>query len=186
MVDRCHVACQPPVGSYEEDYRRSDKEGVPVSNTVEVVAIPEQAIAYLSVHGSVRQVRQPFARLFAAVAEAGLLTAGPPMARFDLNLADPDDADYEVAVPIALGPHGTMPDHSGDVRADTMPAHYALVTTHKGPYEEIGAGYIALTEELNSLGYAVTGPASEVYLVGIDDGAAPADFVTEVRLPIAR
>ena len=63
---------------------------------------------------------------------------------------------------------------------------YALVTIHRGPYEEIGAGYVALTEELNSLGYAVTGPASEVYLVGTDDGAAPADFVTEVRLPIAR
>ena len=157
-----------------------------MSNTVEVIAIPEQPIAYLSVHGSVRQMQQPFARLFAAVGEAGLLTAGPPMARFDLNLADPDDADYEVAVPITLGPNGTMPDNSGDVRADTMPAHYALVTVHKGPYEEIGAGYVALTEELNSLGYAVTGPASEVYLVGSDDGAAPADFVTEVRLPIAR
>jgi effector-binding domain-containing protein len=67
-----------------------------------------------------------------------------------------------------------------------MPAHYALVTTHKGPYEEIGAGYAALSAELNSLGYAVTGPASEVYLVGSDSGAAPADFITEVRLPVAR
>ena len=157
-----------------------------MSSAVELIAIPEQAIAYLSVHGSVRKMQQPFAQLFAAVAEAGLLTAGPPMARFDLDLVDPDDADYEVAVPIALGPHGTMPDNIGDVRADTMPAHYALVTTHRGPYDEIGAGYVALTEELNSLGYAVTGPASEVYLVGSDSGAAPLDFVTEVQLPVAR
>ena len=157
-----------------------------MSNAVELIAIPEQMIAYLPVHGSVREMKEPFARLFAAVADAGLLPVGPPMARFDLNLADPDDADYEVALPITLGPNGNMPDDSGDVRADTMPAHYALVTTHKGPYEEIGAGYVAITEELNSLGYAVTGPASEVYLVGSDDGAAPADFVTEVRLPIAR
>jgi effector-binding domain-containing protein len=67
-----------------------------------------------------------------------------------------------------------------------MPAHYALVTTHKGPYEEIGAGYAALTEELNALGYGVAGPASEVYLVGSDSGAAPAAYVTEVRLPVAR
>jgi effector-binding domain-containing protein len=157
-----------------------------VSTAVELIAIPEQTIAYLSVHGSVRQMREPFARLFAAVAEAGLSPAGPLMARFDLNLADPDDADYEVALPIALGPHGTMPDNAGDVRSDTMPAHYALVTTHKGPYEEIGAGYAALTAELNSLGYAVAGPASEVYLVGSDGGAEPADYVTEVRLPVAR
>ena len=155
-------------------------------NAVELIAIPEQAIAYLSVHGSVRRMQQPFRQLFAAVAEAGLSPTGPPMARFDLNLADADDVDYEVAVPIALGPHGSMPASIGDVRADTMPAHYALVTTHKGPYEEIGAGYLALTEELNSLGYAVTGPASEVYLVGSDSGATPADFVTEVRLPVAR
>ena len=33
-----------------------------------------------------------------------------------------------------------------------------------GPYEEIGAGYVALTEELNSLGYAVTVRRSQVYL----------------------
>ena len=143
-------------------------------NAVELIAIPEQTIAYLAVHGSVRRMQQPFARLFAAVAEAGLTPA------------DPDDADYEVAVPITLGSHGTMPDNAGDVRSDTMPAHYALVTTHKGPYDEIGAGYAALTEELNSLGYAVTGPASEVYLVGSDSGAAPSDFITEVRLPVAR
>jgi effector-binding domain-containing protein len=157
-----------------------------VPNAVELIAIPEQTIAYLSVHGSVRQMQEPFARLLAAVAEAGLSAAGPPMARFDLNLADPNDADYEVAVPIALGPNGMMPDNAEDVRSDTMPAHYALVTTHRGPYEEIGAGYAALTAELNSLGYAVTGPASEVYLVGSDGGAEPADYVTEVRLPVAR
>ena len=157
-----------------------------MSNAVELIAIPEQTIAYLPLHGSVRNVKQHFAQLFAAVAEAGLLPAGPPMARFDLVLADPDDADYEVAVPITLGPFGDMPDSSGDVRADIMPAHYALVTTHKGPYEEIGAGYEALTAELNSLGYAVTGPVSEVYLVDSDSGAAPADFVTEVRLPVDR
>ena len=157
-----------------------------MSNAVELIAIPEQTIAYLSVHGSVRQMREPFARLYAAVAKAGLSAAGPPMARFDLNLADPDDADYEAAVPIALGPNGMMPDNAEDVRSDTMPAHYALVTTHKGPYEEIGAGYAALTEELNALGYGVAGPASEVYLVGSDSVATPADYVTEVRLPVAR
>jgi effector-binding domain-containing protein len=157
-----------------------------VSNAVELIAIPEQTIAYLAVHGSVRHMREPFARLFAALAETGLSPAGPPMARFDLDLDNPDDADYEVAVPIALGPNGEMPDNTNDVRSDTMPAHYALVTTHRGPYEEIGAGYVALTEELNALGYAVTGPASEVYLVGSDSGAAPADFITEVRLPVAR
>ena len=157
-----------------------------MSNEVEVILIPEQTIAYLPVHGSVRRTQEPFARLFAALAAAGVSIAGPPMARFDLDLADPDDADYEVAVPVALGPRGTMPANADGVRSGALPAHYALVTTHNGPYEEIGAGYAALTEELNSLGYAVTGPASEVYLVGSDDGVAPAEFVTEVRLPIAR
>jgi effector-binding domain-containing protein len=157
-----------------------------VPNAVELIAIPEQTIAYLAVHGSVRRMQEPFTRLFAAVAEAGLSPNGPPMARFDLNLADPDDTDFEVAVPVTLGPHGDMPDNAANVRSDTLPAHYALVTIHKGPYEEIGTGYVALTEELNSLGYAVTGPASEVYLVGSDSGAQPADYVTEVRLPVAR
>ncbi|HUK77724.1 MAG TPA: GyrI-like domain-containing protein [Thermoleophilia bacterium] len=153
-------------------------------NAVEHIAIPEQTIAYLAVHGSVRETQEPFARLFAALAEAGVSPAGPPMARFDLNLSDPDDADYEVAVPIALDPGTKLPDNAAHVRAGTLPAHYALVTVHEGPYEEIGAGYTALTEELDSLGYGVAGPASEVYLVGADSGVESADFVTEVRLPV--
>jgi effector-binding domain-containing protein len=157
-----------------------------VSNAAELIAIPAETIAYLPTHGSVRQMKEPFRRLYAAVDEAGLVPAGPPMARFDLNLDDPDDADFEVAVPIAVDPDTTLPSKIGDARTGTLPAHYALVTTHEGPYEEIGAGYETLTEELNSLGYAVTGPASEVYLVGSDSDADPADYVTEVRVPVAR
>ena len=153
-------------------------------NEVEHVAIPAQTMAYLSVHGSVRKTQEPFARLFAALAQAGVAPAGPPMARFDLDLSDPDDADYEVAVPVAPDADGKLPATPAPVRCGTLPPHYALVTVHNGPYEEIGAGYTALTEELNALGHAVAGPASEVYLVGTDSGAAPADFVTEVRLPV--
>ena len=46
-----------------------------MSNAVELIAIPEQTIAYLPLHGSVRNMKQQFARLFAAIAEAGLLPA---------------------------------------------------------------------------------------------------------------
>ena len=91
-----------------------------MSNAVELIAIPEQPIAYLSVHGSVHDMQQPFTQLFAAVAETGLLPAGPPMARFDLSLADPNDADCEVAVPVAHGLHASMPGDIRDVRAGTM------------------------------------------------------------------
>ena len=155
-----------------------------MSNAVEHIAIPEQTIAYLPVHGSVRETEEPFARLFAGLAESGVSPAGPPMARFELALSDPDDADYEVAVPIALGPHGRLVGNAGQVRSATLPAHYALVITHEGPYEEIGAGYAVLAAELDALGHGVAGPVSEVYLVGSDSGAAPADYVTEVRVPV--
>ncbi|MBM3146398.1 MAG: GyrI-like domain-containing protein [Actinobacteria bacterium] len=157
-----------------------------MSNAVEVIAIPAQAIAYLPAHGSVRRLDDPFADLMRGLVEAGLTPAGPPMARFDLDLRDPDDADFEVAVPIELAADGSVPPGAGDIGTATLPAHYALVTIHEGSYQEIGAGYTALTEELNSLGYAVTGPASEVYLTGSADGVPPADYVTEVRVPIAR
>ena len=155
-----------------------------MANAVEHIAIPGQTIAYLPVHGSVRETQEPLARLFAALAEVGVSPAGPPMARFDLDLSDPDDADYEVAVPIDVGAGGALPRNAENVRAGTLPPHYALVIVHNGPYEEIGAGYTALSQELDSLGLGVAGPASEVYLVGPDSGAAPAEFVTEVRLPV--
>ena len=155
-----------------------------MASAVEHIAIPEQTIAYLPAHGSLRQTGEPFARLFAGLAEVGASPAGPPMARFELDISDPDDADFEVAVPIDLAPGDRLPDNAEHVRSATLPAHYALVMTHNGPYEEIGAGYTALTEELTTVGAAVAGPASEVYLVGSDSGVAPADFVTEVQVPI--
>lgn len=157
-----------------------------MSNAVEVIAIPAQAIAYLPAHGSVRRLDEPFATLMAGLQEAGIEPAGPPMARFDLDLRHPDDADFEVAVPIALAEDGSLPAGAGDIGTAVLPAHYALVTIHEGPYHEIGAGYTALTEELNSIGHAVTGPASEVYLTGSADGVPPSAYVTEVRVPIAR
>jgi len=157
-----------------------------VANDVELIAIPPQTVAYLMTHGSVREVGEPLGRLFAAVAAAGLTPAGPPMTRFDLGLDDPDDADFEVAVPIAVGTDQVVPDTIGDARIGNLPAHYALVVVHEGPYDEIGAGYTALTEHLNAQGHAVVGPVSEVYLVSTDDGVPPAEYVTEVRVPVER
>lgn len=157
-----------------------------MANDVELIAIPPQTVAYLMTHGSVRKVDEPLGRLFAAVTAAGLTPAGPPMTRFDLDLDDPDDADFEVAVPLSVDADQTLPDTIGDARTGALPAHYALVVVHEGPYDEIGAGYTALTEQLNSQGHAVVGPVSEVYLVSKDDGVPPAEYVTEVRVPVER
>jgi effector-binding domain-containing protein len=157
-----------------------------VANDVELIAIPPQTIAFLQQHGSVRRVEEPLGRLFAAIAEAGLTPAGPPMTRFDLGLEDPDGADFEVAVPLAVDADTKLPPKLGEGGIGELPAHYALVVVHEGPYEEIGAGYTALTEHLNAQGHAVAGPVSEVYLVSSEDGVPPAEYVTEVRVPVER
>ena len=157
-----------------------------MTEAVELVAMPEQAIAYLAVHGSVRKMKEPFARLFAALAEAGLAAAGPPMARFDPDLTDFENADYEVCVPVEPDAEGRVPDAIGEARCDILPAHYALVTTHRGPHASLGASFEALAAEVSAVGYAVAGPATEVYLAGPESGITPAEYVTEVRLPIAR
>ncbi len=153
---------------------------------IELTAMPEQAIVYLGGRAPISALRGRIVTLTAAVREAGLLPAGPAMARYFEEEFDPQDCDYEVDIPICQDQDGSFPDRVGEHRTDLIPAHHALVTEHVGPYAGLHLAFAALTEELNALGYAVAGPMTEVYVRGPGETADPAEYVTELHLPIAR
>ena len=151
--------------------------------TVNLIAVPEQAIAYIRERGPISALAARVHRLRLALAEAGAEAAGPVMARYFEQKVEDGDIDYEVAVPILPRPDGSVPDRIGEARGDVIPAHHAFTTEHRGPHDQMHTGYTALTEELNAIGYAIAGPTTEVYLVGPDTTDDPARYVTELRIP---
>jgi effector-binding domain-containing protein len=157
-----------------------------VSYPVELIMFPEEYVAYLHTTGPISGIRDMLMRLYAALDQAGIAPAGPPMARYFDEEFKPEKTEYEVCVPITPADDGSVPDRIGEARTDVIPAHQAMVVEHRGPYDAIHLGYEAIGEELNTIGYAVAGPATEVYLTGPESTSDPAEYVTEIRLPVAR
>jgi len=153
---------------------------------IEVAAIPEQYVVCLRGRGPVGELRARLERLQAALAASGISPTGPPLARFYDADYDPRDTDFDVCRPIAADADGHVPDEIDGLPVEYVPAHHALVTTQAGPHPALGAAHKALRRELDSVGYTLSGPVTEVFLRGPGDGVEPADYLTEVRYPYAR
>jgi effector-binding domain-containing protein len=61
-----------------------------------------------------------------------------------------------------------------------------MVARHRGPYGTLGKAHAALARELESVGYRLAGPITEVFLEGPAADRRSADYLTEVRYPFAR
>ena len=55
------------------------------------------------------------------------------MARFFEDDASSPTLDYDVALPVALGDDGSVPDELGEARGELIPLHHALQAVHTGP-----------------------------------------------------
>jgi len=153
---------------------------------VDVVAVPEQAVVSVRERGPLTHLGRRVRRLRELAAQAGLTPAGPPMARFyEDDVASPT-LDYDVALPVELRRDGSVPDELAEARGELIPLHHALQAVHLGPHDAMQDAWRAVQEAREALGYTPSGPVTEVYVLGSDDGVEPARFVTEVRLPYAR
>lgn len=158
-----------------------------MDDEIELLRIPEQAVACLGGRGPVGELGERAARLSAILAGAGIVPVGPLMARFfDGDDYDPGDTHYEVCRALTPDHEGRVPDRIGDLHTAVIPAHHAMVRRHRGPYATLGDAHAALARELESVGYRLAGPITEVFLEGPATGRPPADYLTEVRYPFAR
>lgn len=153
---------------------------------VDVVAVPEQAVVSVRARSPLTDIGRRVRRLRELVAQAGLTPAGPPMARFYEDDAASPTLDYDVALPVDLRSDGSVPDELAEARGELIPLHYALQAVHTGPHDAMQDAWHAVQEAREALGYASSGPVTEVYVLGRGDGVEPACFVTKVRLPYAR
>lgn len=153
---------------------------------VDVVAVPAQAVVALRERGPLTGIGSRMRRLRVLVSQAGLAPSGPMMARFYEDDPRADQLDYDVCLPVAPRPDGSVPDAVGEARGEWVPLHHALEVVHQGPRDQMDDAVAALNEALAALGYTRSGPLTEVYEVGASSGVPPTGFVTRLRLPYAR
>jgi effector-binding domain-containing protein len=119
-----------------------------------------------------------FGDLFRRLALLGAAPMGPPFVIYHEFAADGIDA--EVCVPV-----GSLVAASGHIQARTLPEMTVASTLHVGPYEECDAAYAALNEWISRTGHEAAGPLLERYLNGPGDVTSPAEYRTQVEVPIA-
>lgn len=164
--------------------RLIDEEGHVYEVTVKEV--PAQHLAVLrrrvTAHGVGPAVAEGFAVVAGAIGRSGAGFAGPPSLVMT-EVVDPDgggEGEVELAFPTATPFAGL-----GEVRGEERPAHLVATTLHRGPYEEVGPAYRAVEQWVSEHGHAATGAPRELYLNGPQDAPTPADYLTEVQVPIA-
>lgn len=118
-----------------------------------------------------------FGELFGQLRVLGVAPSGPPLVIYHEFAAA--DIDAEVCVPIGRDLSAT-----GTARTRILPAATVARTLHVGPYEALGAAYEALQGWVAEHDLAVAGPVQERYLNGPGDVASPAEYQTEVELPV--
>jgi effector-binding domain-containing protein len=115
--------------------------------------------------------------LYTFITQAEVEPEGPPMARY--HAFGPDIIDVEVCLPVAAGTIG-----AGRITTQILPGSEVASVVHVGPYDREGEAYAALEQWIALHGHVVSGPPCERYLVGPDAGVSPAEYRTEIQMPI--
>ncbi len=157
------------------------KEGVMPDTSVILKKIDSQTIASVrDVISSYAAVGELWDEICSYLIKQRAQFAGPPVAIY----YDPEyrerDVDVEAAVPII----GTIAA-TDRIKTRTLPAEGRVACLiHRGPYEKMSESYRALMAWAEKNGYQIAGPNREVYLEGPGEGRRPADYVTEIQVPV--
>jgi effector-binding domain-containing protein len=91
------------------------------------------------------------------------------------------DVDIETAVPVAGGslPHGR-------VAIRELPGAEMASLIMQGPYDYFTRAYQALLTWVAGSDYRIIGPNREIYLRGPEAGIEPAEYVTEIQVPVMK
>jgi effector-binding domain-containing protein len=148
------------------------------------IAVHDQAVQpIISIRGRHAQAEIPeflgrsFGLLFGHLKLLGVEPAGPPFVIY--HAFGPAGMDAEVCVPVA-----TLVSATGGVQSRVLPAMTVARTLHIGPYEMLGSAYDAVTAWIRGRGFELAGPMRERYLNGPGDNVSPAEYQTEVEIPV--
>lgn len=144
--------------------------------------VPERTIASLRFTTTLEEIGErfgpAFGRIVGALASAGVAIEGAPLTIYHDVIDDESEGDIEVGLPCAPSFRG-----DGEVVASSLDGGEVAVTVHRGPYQQIGPAYHALTSWIVDRGHEPAGPPREIYLN--DPNEVPeAELRTRVEWPV--
>jgi effector-binding domain-containing protein len=152
---------------------------------VQLKTTEPETVAFIAMNGPYDQIPQAMGQLYRWVGECGLEPVGMPESVFLTDpAAEPVEIAWEVRTPVA----GAIPDRPIDANrcgVKHVDPHMVAFAMHRGEYETVGRTYGELMSWVEANGYEVMGPPEELYY---SDPAttAPADYLTEIRFPVAK
>ncbi len=150
---------------------------------IELRTLPPRIVA------SVRDVIPHFAdegqlweRLMAGLTEAGATPAHGEPSYSVFHDHDPKEpgVDVEVQLTVTRSFKG-----SDTVQCVSVPRTQVALGTLYGPYDRIGHVVEEVARWVETHGHRFAGEMTNIYLVGPESGRPPAEWVTEVCLPVA-
>ena len=166
----------------EARLQQIEREGKQPMYEVVRKEVPTQRIAVLRrVIPSYSDVGKLFGELFGQLQAQGIHPTGPTMTIYHDTEFKDENPDIEAAVPVAAPLGGQGPVKVRDLNGGEM-----ACTIHKGPYEGIGEGYGAVMAWMAPNGYQPAGMVREVHLRSPSDVTDPAEYVTEIQLPVSK
>ncbi|WP_233404681.1 MerR family transcriptional regulator [Actinotalea solisilvae] len=156
---------------------------VTMSIPVTTTTLPARTVA--SVRGTIPTYADEgllWQRLMAGLGRAGVAPA--PDARSVAVFHDDEYVEHDADVEVQLDVAGPF-DAVDGVRCVEVPQTSVAVATLHGSYDGMGAATEALGRYTGEQGLRLAGPMFNVYRVGPMDAPDPADWVTEVCLPVA-
>lgn len=152
-----------------------------MEHEIRLVRLDEQRI--LSIRHRVQQVAIPefiansIDDLLGRLALLGADPTGPPFVAY--HEFGPHGIDAEVCIPVPESVRA-----SGAMLTRTMPPMTVARALHVGPYDRLGAAYQAVNEWVDDHHLTIVGPFHERYLNSPGDVASPADYLTEIDVPV--
>lgn len=122
--------------------------------------------------------------VFGFVMENGLAPAGHPFVRYN-NMTPGLTFDIDAGIPLVEAPTQAPPADSGILVGELFGGTVAT-TIHQGPYEGLGDAYAALEKWVAEGPATAIGAPWEIYLTDPGEVPDPADWLTEVFMPVSR
>ncbi len=120
-----------------------------------------------------------FGELFAHLGRAGAAPAGPPFALYHGAPSEDEHVEVEFCVPVSRPMSG-----AGRVSGRELGGGPTAYTLHCGRYDAVGPVYAALQRWIQEHGHECADAPREIYLVGPQQVADPAQFRTELQWPL--
>jgi effector-binding domain-containing protein len=143
-----------------------------------------ETVAFISMQGPYEQIPEAMGQLYGWVGQHGMQPVGMPAGVY---LTDPKEGQAEALWELRTPVAGDLPEAPvDDARCGIkrVNPHLVAFAMHHGPYETIESTYNELAAWIESSGFEVVGPPEELYYSD-PDTTAPADYLTEIRFPVA-